>query len=363
MQFFVIFRDGYIDYWTITINYEYTPVVGYCSAGGSCDEYIYGVELEDISNVGTGCDGYMDYSHLSANLTLGQSYNLEIIPNRLGENEPNLWQDDWLGVWIDWNGDEDFDDAGEEVFNGEADFTNNIPVNVPVAANVGSTKMRTRIVWTGDETSVSPCGITTNGGEVEDYTINVVEQQDLTLSGHIKTEAGLGISGVNVSIYQGESTTTDANGFYEFTLPTNPWDGTITPSKDCWSFDPAVRGYSGTNSNISDADFTGSPTCLYGGGLGSQEDPFLIYTAEHMQEIGANPDHWIFCFKLMEDIDLSAYTGDSFNVIGYYNDSVDNKPFSGIFDGNGKTISNFTYSASSGYYIGIFGYLYGFRAI
>ena len=47
----------------------------------------------------------------------------------------------------------------------------------------------------------------------------------------------------------------------------------------------------------------------------------------------------------MADIDLSSYTGTEFNIIGYYRTAQDNKPFRGVFDGNGRTISKFTYIA------------------
>jgi hypothetical protein len=54
----------------------------------------------------------------------------------------------------------------------------------------------------------------------------------------------------------------------------------------------------------------------YGGGTGEPNDPYLIYTAGQMNEIGAEPNDWDKYFKLMADIDLSNYTGTDFNVIG-----------------------------------------------
>ena len=84
--------------------------------------------------------------------------------------------------------------------------------------------------------------------------------------------------------------------------------------------------------------FSGLPAqAQYGGGSGEPNDPYLIYTAEQMNAIGANPNDWDKHFKLMADIDLSAYTGTAFNIIG---------SFRGVFDGNGHTISNFTYTSA-----------------
>lgn len=76
----------------------------------------------------------------------------------------------------------------------------------------------------------------------------------------------------------------------------------------------------------------------YGGGTGTPEDPYQIWTAEQMNTIGLNPSDWSKSFKLMADIDLSAYTGKQFNPINQ---------FTGNFDGGGKIISNFTYVADN----------------
>jgi len=93
----------------------------------------------------------------------------------------------------------------------------------------------------------------------------------------------------------------------------------------------------------------------YGGGRGTAENPYLIYTAEQMNAIGLHKEDWDKHFKLMADIDLSAYTGTSFNIIGIrYLDA-----FRGVFDGNGHTISNFIYinNTETDYDIGLFGFI------
>jgi hypothetical protein len=105
-------------------------------------------------------------------------------------------------------------------------------------------------------------------------------------------------------------------------------DGTTTKG-DVWSF---TTSYADAGLKVK-----------YGGGTGVSDDPYLIYTAEQMNEIGANPGDWDKHFKLMADIDLSAFTGTDFNLIGYYQSDDDREPFTGVFDGNGHTISNFSY--------------------
>ena len=92
---------------------------------------------------------------------------------------------------------------------------------------------------------------------------------------------------------------------------------------------------------------------MYSGGSGTPDDPYLIYTAADMNQIGLNYTDWDKNFKLMADINLAAYTGTQFNRIG----TDDKHAFSGVFNGNWHKISNFTYTAPSGSYIGVFGHI------
>jgi len=97
----------------------------------------------------------------------------------------------------------------------------------------------------------------------------------------------------------------------------------------------------------------------FGGGTGEPNDPYLICTSEQMNAIGADPNCWNKHFKLMADIDLSAYGEDGFAIIGISYDAT----FTGVFDGNGHTISNFTFKADSGRNIGLFGVVRGTDAV
>jgi len=91
----------------------------------------------------------------------------------------------------------------------------------------------------------------------------------------------------------------------------------------------------------------------YGGGTGEANAPYLIYTAEQLKAIGLNEDDWDKHFNLMADIDLSIFDGEGgrpeFNVIGTHW----NTKFTGVFDGNGHTISNLTIRGEN--YLGLFG--------
>ncbi len=91
-------------------------------------------------------------------------------------------------------------------------------------------------------------------------------------------------------------------------------------------------------------------------GNGVEGDPYLIYTAEDMQAIGADPNYWDAHFLLCADIDLGSYTGTSFNIIGIYvgYNNPSNRSFTGVFDGEGHTISNFRYTATDMDCVGLF---------
>ncbi len=94
----------------------------------------------------------------------------------------------------------------------------------------------------------------------------------------------------------------------------------------------------------------------YGGGAGTSDDPFLIFTAQHLAEVGQEPDDWDKHFKLMANIDLGDQT--DFPVIG----TPDDGPFSGVFDGNQKAISGLRQASDYGGYLGLFGLIDGDEA-
>lgn len=97
----------------------------------------------------------------------------------------------------------------------------------------------------------------------------------------------------------------------------------------------------------------------FGGGSGTQWNPYIIKTTDHMTELadavnGGN-NYLDTYFRLDADLD---YTGKTYTIIGDY-DKNDNATFCGKFDGNGHTISgvqiNRTASAKNSTNIGLFG--------
>ena len=84
----------------------------------------------------------------------------------------------------------------------------------------------------------------------------------------------------------------------------------------------------------------------YEGGAGTAGEPYLIKTAEQMNEIGTNPGDWNKHFMLIADVNMSDIAGTDYNII---------ENFTGIFDGNDCTISNFSLTSTREENTGLFG--------
>lgn len=79
------------------------------------------------------------------------------------------------------------------------------------------------------------------------------------ISGYIRTSSGRGIQDVRVTFDNIGSTTTKQNGYYSKGIPKG-WSGTVTPTKNGYTFEPASRSYNNLESNLSGQNFTGSAT-------------------------------------------------------------------------------------------------------
>ena len=148
-----------------------------CAATSTgCDEYISNVTLEEINNT-SGCTNYGDYTSQIANLTKEQQYTVSITPRIVGNPEPaTLYPNDEIAVWIDFNDDGVFDDATERVgyVLASGTFDPTFTFTVPANAVTGHVRMRCRISYLPDDGSITSCG-TSQWGEVEDYTINILD--------------------------------------------------------------------------------------------------------------------------------------------------------------------------------------------
>ncbi|MCP3905828.1 MAG: hypothetical protein GY715_19560 [Planctomycetes bacterium] len=143
------------------------PLGVYCVAFSSNSSF------ERISNVtfgaidhDSGAGTYSDFTSVFTNVTEGDAVPFSMT---IGNPDPNS---DIGALWIDWNGDGDFADDGEEVatFSGAGPYTTT--VMVPGSVTNGSSRMRVRIQDSDFDWELDPCGPTAYG-EVEDYGINL----------------------------------------------------------------------------------------------------------------------------------------------------------------------------------------------
>ena len=137
----------------------------YCtSSGGSQSyEYIAGVAVGVFSNP-SGASPYTDFTCLKICLIQGNSASVSLTPGFNGSSYTEYWK-----IWIDYNGDNDFEDAGEEVFSGSGSSIVTGNFTVPASTIIGDTRMRVSMSYS---THPPKCG-SFNYGEVEDYTVNI----------------------------------------------------------------------------------------------------------------------------------------------------------------------------------------------
>lgn len=177
--------------YTITVNHKATLSRGpqayslivtgiggkvYCASAASstADSKINNVQISNINfTAAAGCTSYTDNTNLTAILEQGVTYPLNITLGTCGGNFNKIAK-----VFIDWNADGDFDDAGElvatsPVTNGNASFTINISVPISVTPDTYSL-MRIVETETTDPTAVTACG-TYAKGETEDYRVNFIK--------------------------------------------------------------------------------------------------------------------------------------------------------------------------------------------
>jgi hypothetical protein len=138
-----------------------------CNASSTSwfQEHITNVTLNGAVNSSVGST-YSDFTgNLLSTLFIGNTYSLSVT------NFVDGSFDQYVSVFIDWNRDGDFSDAGEAmpIGNYVGTHTFNYSLSVPVGAEVGYTMMRVINQW---GSAPLACGTFTYG-EVEDYKIEV----------------------------------------------------------------------------------------------------------------------------------------------------------------------------------------------
>jgi hypothetical protein len=163
-----------------SINTFYTGNLCYCIPNYTYNGCTYGMYIANFSTNGgttnitnfSGCatsstSFYANYSMQCVTVTAGNSFNISIAKGSSSY---------YVGarIWIDLNGDADFADAGEDVWNSGttgANFTGSI--NIPSGTSAGSKGMRVRVMYNAVPGTTDYCS-TLNYGETEDYCVTVI---------------------------------------------------------------------------------------------------------------------------------------------------------------------------------------------
>ncbi len=148
-----------------------SPVMTYCaSTSTSTSYYITGFSTtggsKNISNTGTGqsASGYGNYTSLVASQAAGSSIGFSIV----GYGTSTYG----MAIWIDWNNDGDFDDAGEQVYGSAAYVASATgSITVPTSATFGTYRMRVKADFL--TTTPPSCGTSSAYSETEDYIFEV----------------------------------------------------------------------------------------------------------------------------------------------------------------------------------------------
>ena len=140
--------------------------VTYCASQGNTvtDELIGRVQLGTINNASTGGTGYTNFTAISTNVVRSTAYTITVTPTWTSTAYPEGY-----AVFIDYNADGDFIDAGETVWTKAASTTTPVSgiFTIPTTATLGSTRMRVSLKYNGIPTSCE----TFSYGQVEDYTV------------------------------------------------------------------------------------------------------------------------------------------------------------------------------------------------
>ncbi len=168
---------------SLLVTASSATTVCYCLGTTSLAGCTYGLDIENVTVAGinnnSSCGGslpnmYTDFSYISGVVEQGLSYSISISRSSF-VNNAIIW-----GVWVDWNNDFDFLDAGEYSSvaaaggAGTGSVSGTGTISVPATASLGGHLMRIRANFSTDPGQTTVCANYANPSEQEDYTLNVV---------------------------------------------------------------------------------------------------------------------------------------------------------------------------------------------
>ncbi len=242
-----------------------SPTSLYCPGQGQNNSsyYISRVRLNTLDNNSNSCsaNGYGDFtSSPLTTISVGISYTLTVNVNTISSGKVSA------KAWIDWNNNGSFTDAGEEYDLGNtttSGVTSITPsITAPAGTSLGATRMR---IASNYYNSVYPPCYGQNG-EVEDYTINIIDPIAISTSS---------LNGFNYAQGSGpsgeQSFTVKGSGLAANIVATAPSNFEIsTVSGGVFSTNPITLTQTGGNINLTTI-YVRLKAGLSAGGYGPQD--------------------------------------------------------------------------------------------
>lgn len=151
--------NGTYSNWTTGVSF----FTGFCTPAptSGIGNGITNVMFGEVNNTtGAESGNYGDYTSMAGAVQRGGNAAVNV----------SLSSSDYVSVWVDWNNDLDFDDAGEDVYAAESQSDSfEIAFDVPLSAATGPHRMR---IGAGSSPTITAC----HAGSLaafEDYTLNV----------------------------------------------------------------------------------------------------------------------------------------------------------------------------------------------
>lgn len=145
-------------------------ILSYCNSQGETtdDEFISRVRLNGIDNESGAGPGYTDFTNVTTDLVVGETYTITVNPQWAG-----TVYSEGVAVWIDFNLNGDFTDSDELIFSSSPSIDSEVSgsFTVPAGAVEGELlRMRVSMKYDGVPSSCESF----TWGEVEDYSINLL---------------------------------------------------------------------------------------------------------------------------------------------------------------------------------------------
>ena len=165
--FFIGNLNNYINSQPYCTTGLYDATYG-CSFNSAINDF----SMANLHQTGTGCSGELaDYTATTINLAQGESYLFSAASTSSIYTTPY----EYIGIWIDFNDNGSFEDAGELLFASASGGVFSGILAVPIGAPLGSHRMRIRLKVDYNVTSFNlnnSCTYYSNG-EAHDYAVNI----------------------------------------------------------------------------------------------------------------------------------------------------------------------------------------------